>query len=107
MVQPDLFYFGGMIRCMKVARMAAARGYPTVPHISGTGLGYIYMMHFVSAVENAGPYHEFKGVSDEVPFTCATSSLVPEEGILHLPQGVGSGVDIAPDFLRRHQVVDA
>ena len=105
MVQPDLFYFGGMVRCMRVARMAAARGYPTVPHISGTGLGYIYMMHFVSAIERAGPYHEFKGVSDEVPFTCATSTLVPEEGILHLPSGEGSGVAVDPDFLARHRVV--
>ncbi|MEL7162324.1 MAG: mandelate racemase/muconate lactonizing enzyme family protein [Bacteroidota bacterium] len=98
MVQQDLFYFGGMIRCMKVARMAAARGLPCVPHISGTGLGYIYMMHFVSAIPNAGPYHEFKGVSQEVPFTCDTSSLKPEEGILKLPKGVGSGVEIDPDF---------
>ena len=105
MVQPDLFYFGGMVRCMRVARMAAARGYPTVPHISGTGLGYIYMMHFVSAIERAGPYHEFKGVSDEVPFSCATSTLVPENGILRLPRGEGSGVSIDPDFLARHRVV--
>ena len=105
MVQPDLFYFGGMVRCMRVARMAAARGYPTVPHISGTGLGYIYMMHFVSALDQAGPYHEFKGVSDEVPFTCATSTLVPEDGILHLPRGEGSGVTVDPDFLARHRAV--
>jgi L-alanine-DL-glutamate epimerase-like enolase superfamily enzyme len=105
MVQPDLFYFGGMIRCMRVARMAAARGYPTVPHISGTGLGYVYMMHFVSAIENAGPYHEFKGVSEEVPFSCATSSLEPEDGILHLPRGEGSGVEIDPGFLAKHRVV--
>ncbi len=68
MVQQDLFYFGGMIRCMKVARMAATKGYPCTPHISGTGLGYIYMMQFVSALPNAGPYHEFKGLSTEVPF---------------------------------------
>lgn len=106
MVQQDLFYFGGMIRCMKVARMAATKGYPCTPHISGTGLGYIYMMHFVSALPNAGPFHEFKGVSDEVPFTCATSSLVPEEGILHLPKGVGSGVEIDPEFLEKHRKVE-
>lgn len=105
MVQQDLFYFGGMIRCMKVARMAATKGYPCVPHISGTGLGYIYMMQFVSALPNAGPYHEFKGLSTEVPFECKTSSLKPEDGILHLPTGVGSGVEIDPDFIAKHQVL--
>lgn len=105
MVQQDLFYFGGMIRCMKVARMAAVKGYTCVPHISGTGLGYIYMMQFVSAIPNAGPYHEFKGVSDEVPFTCESSSLKPEDGILHLPKGVGSGVEIDPDFIAKHKIL--
>ncbi len=60
-VQPDMFYFGGMVRSMKVARMAHAVGKQCVPHISGSGLGYLYMMHFVSAIPNAGEYHEFKG----------------------------------------------
>ena len=105
MVQQDLFYFGGMIRCMKVARMAATQGCSCVPHISGTGLGYIYMMQFVSALPNAGPYHEFKGVSTEVPFECKTSSLKPEDGILHLPTGVGSGVEIDPEFIAKHKVM--
>ncbi|MGK7393740.1 MAG: mandelate racemase/muconate lactonizing enzyme family protein [Candidatus Cyclobacteriaceae bacterium M3_2C_046] len=105
MVQQDLFYFGGMIRCMKVARMAEAVGYPCVPHISGTGLGYIYMMQFVSAIPNAGPYHEFKGISTGIPFECKTSSLKPEEGILHLPQGIGSGVEIDPDFIAKHELI--
>lgn len=106
MVQQDLFYFGGMIRSMKVARMAATKGYPCTPHISGTGIGYIYMMHFVSTLPNAGPYHEFKGVGNEVPFECATSSLKPEDGILHLPKGVGSGVEIDPDFIAKHRVLE-
>ena len=48
-VQADLYYFGGFIRSMKVARMAAAVGKVHTPHISG-GLGYLYMIHFVSAI---------------------------------------------------------
>jgi L-alanine-DL-glutamate epimerase-like enolase superfamily enzyme len=105
LVQQDLFYFGGMIRCMKVARMAETKGMLCTPHISGTGLGYIYMMQFVSAIPNAGPYHEFKGLSKDIPFECKTSSLVPEDGILHLPKGIGSGVEIDPDFIARHEIV--
>jgi L-alanine-DL-glutamate epimerase-like enolase superfamily enzyme len=105
MVQQDLFYFGGMIRCMKVARMAAVKGYVCTPHISGTGLGYIYMMQFVSALPNPGPFHEFKGVSTDIPFECRTSSLKPENGILHLPKGIGSGVEIDPEFIEKHKVL--
>ena len=105
MVQQDIFYFGGMIRCLKVARMAGVKGFPCTPHISGTGLGYIYMMHFVSVLPNAGSYHEFKGLANDIPFECKTSSLKPENGILHLPKGIGSGVEIDPDFIDKHKLV--
>jgi L-alanine-DL-glutamate epimerase-like enolase superfamily enzyme len=52
-VQPDNYYFGGMIRSMKVARMAEAFGKKCTPHMSGGGLGFLYMMHFVSASKPA------------------------------------------------------
>ena len=38
-VQPDNYYFGGLIRSMKVARMAAAYGKSFIPHMSGGGSG--------------------------------------------------------------------
>ena len=38
-VQPDIYYFGGMIRSMKVALMANAFGKTIVPHMSGGGSG--------------------------------------------------------------------
>lgn len=104
-VQPDMFYFGGMIRSMKVARMAAALNKPCVPHISGSGLGYLYMMHFVSAISNAGPFHEFKGFNNEIPLECSTSSLTSENGVVVVPSGSGLGVEIDPDFIGMHEVV--
>jgi len=103
-VQADLYYFGGFIRSMKVARMAAAMGKVHTPHISD-GLGYLYMIHFVSAIPNAGPYHEFKGLSQDVPFECKTSSLKTEQGVVTVPTGPGSGIEIDPAFVRKHQVV--
>ena len=103
-VQPDLYYFGGFIRSMKVARMAAVMGKLTTPHISD-GLGYLYMVHFVSAIPNAGPYHEFKGLDDTVPFECATSSLKTENGVVTVPTGPGSGIEIDPAFIEKHTVV--
>ena len=65
------------------------------------------MMQFVSALPNAGPFHEFKGLSTEVPFACKTSTLKPEDGILHLPKGIGSGVEIDPDFILKHKILKA
>jgi L-alanine-DL-glutamate epimerase-like enolase superfamily enzyme len=103
-VQADLYYFGGFIRSMKVARMAAAMGKVHTPHISG-GLGYLYMIHFVSAIPNAGPYHEFKGLSQTVPFECKTSSLKTEDGVVTVPTGPGSGIEIDPAFIKKHTIV--
>jgi L-alanine-DL-glutamate epimerase-like enolase superfamily enzyme len=106
-VQPDIFYFGGMIRSMKVARMAEAAGYVCTPHISGSGLGFLYMVHFVSALLNAGPYHEFKGLNKELPFNCSTSSLISEDGVIKVPTGPGLGIEIDPAYIAKHvQVTD-
>lgn len=103
-VQADVYYFGGLIRSMKVARMAAAFGKVHTPHISG-GLGYLYMIHFVSVVPNAGPFHEFKGLSQAIPFECRTSTLKTDGGSVKVPTGPGSGIEIDPAFVRRHAVV--
>ncbi|HLP74708.1 MAG TPA: mandelate racemase/muconate lactonizing enzyme family protein [Bacteroidales bacterium] len=104
-VQPDMFYFGGMIRSMKVAKMADGFGLKCTPHISGSGLGYLYMMHFVSAIPNAGPYHEFKGFNKELPFSCSTSDLSSDEGTVTVPSGPGLGIEIDPGYIAKHAAV--
>jgi len=106
-VQPDVYYFGGVIRAMRVARMAHAFGKTCVPHISG-GLGYLYMVHFVSSIPNAGPYHEFKGLTNpaSLPFECKTSTLKTDGGIVTVPTGPGSGIEIDPDFIKKHKVLE-
>jgi L-alanine-DL-glutamate epimerase-like enolase superfamily enzyme len=106
-VQPDTYYFGGMIRSMQVARMAAAFGKTCTPHMSGGGLGFLYMAHFVSALPNATPHHEFKGLRTGVPFVCRTSPLKVIEGRIQVPTGPGSGVEIDPAWVGKHQVVTA
>jgi L-alanine-DL-glutamate epimerase-like enolase superfamily enzyme len=90
-----------------VADMANTVGTQCVPHISGSGLGYLYMMHFVSAIPNAGPYHEFKGFNTEIPIECSTSSLKSENGEVTVPTGPGLGVDIDPDYIAKHRPVVA
>jgi len=104
-VQPDNYYFGGMIRSMKVARMAQAFGKNCTPHMSGGGLGYLYMIHFVSALPNASAHHEFKGLNTDVQFECKTSPLSIVDGKIKVPTGPGLGVDIDPDFIKKHGVV--
>jgi L-alanine-DL-glutamate epimerase-like enolase superfamily enzyme len=106
-VQPDNYYFGGMIRSMQVARMAAAFGKKCTPHMSGGGLGYLYMMHFVSALPNAMPHHEFKGLASRVQFECKTSPLKVVDGKIKVPTGPGLGVEIDPAYISKHEPVSA
>jgi L-alanine-DL-glutamate epimerase-like enolase superfamily enzyme len=104
-VQPDNYYFGGMIRSMQVARMAQAVGMPCTPHMSGGGLGYLYMIHFVSALPNASAHHEFKGLRTRVQFECPSSPLSVVDGKIEVPTGPGLGIEIDPDFIIKHEIV--
>ncbi len=99
-VQPDLHYFGGFIRCMRVARMAAEAGLPCTLHMGGTGLGYLDALHFMACIPNALVHQEYKGPSG-LPVTCATSSLQPKEGSVRVPSGPGFGYTIDPDYVNK------
>ncbi len=98
-VQPDLHYYGGFIRSMRVARMAHAAGMLCTPHMSGSGMGYLDAAIFASCIPNPVPFTEYKG-STEIPVTSGTSSLKVEGGMVRVPSGPGFGVTIDPAFVR-------
>lgn len=104
-VQPDLFYFGGLIRSIRVARMAAVAGMPCTPHMSDGGLGYLYVAHYASCVPNAGLFQEYKGRDDSLPVASASSTLRCVQGILTVPSGPGLGVTIDPAFVKSATLV--
>ncbi len=98
-VQPDLHYYGGFIRSIRVARMAHEAGMLCTPHMSGSGLGYLDAAHFASIIPNPVPFTEYKGSAD-IPVSSETSSLKVEGGMVKLPTGPGFGVTIDPAFVR-------
>jgi L-alanine-DL-glutamate epimerase-like enolase superfamily enzyme len=104
-VQPDIYYFGGLIRSMRVALMGAAYGKTTVPHMSGGGLGFLYNIQFVSALPNADPHHEFKGLQTHVQYECKTSPLKVVDGKIKVPTGPGFGADFDSAWVAKHQAV--
>jgi len=105
-VQPDLHYYGGLVRTVRVARMAHRAGMLCTPHMSGSGLGYLDVAHLVSCIPNPGPHHEFKG-NTRLPVHCDSSSLKCEGGIVRVPNGPGYGIEIDPDFVRRAHTITA
>jgi len=110
-IMPDLFYNGGMIRSMKVARMAEAAGIRTSPHISGGGLGFLYLIHMVSACPNADKYHEFKMFQTRdpngttIPIESKAGPFESIDGKIKAPEGSGLGIIIDPDYIKTHKAI--
>jgi L-alanine-DL-glutamate epimerase-like enolase superfamily enzyme len=89
-VQPDLHYYGGMIRSVRVARMAALAKMPTTVHISG-GFGFVYMLHFASCVPDVGRYQEYKlGLGDYGSWL--DPPITVKDGKMTVPTGPGVGI---------------
>jgi L-alanine-DL-glutamate epimerase-like enolase superfamily enzyme len=97
-VQPDLHYYGGLVRSIRVARMAAAAKMPTTVHISG-GFGFVYMLHFASTIADPGKYQEYKlgtekyGAWFDKPFRI-------RDGKMSVPSGPGVGIKDVAGLLR-------
>lgn len=93
-VQPDLHYYGGMVRSIRVARMAALAKMPTTVHISG-GFGFVYMLHFASCVPDIGSYQEYK-LEIEKYGRWFDPPLRVKDGKMTVPLGPGVGIkDVA------------
>lgn len=111
-LQPDLFYFGGMIRTMQVARMVEAAGLQITPHISGGGLGFVYMLQMVSVCPAAAEFHEFKMFQTRdangtpVPIESKTEPFESIDGLIKVPSGSGLGIKIDPEYIKTHKILE-
>ena len=105
--QPDLLFFGGLIRSIRVARMAALAGKKVVPHMSGFGLGILYVLHYASVVPNSNEFQEYKGDKDGIPYTVVDTGKPLESinGEIGIPKAPGLGVEFDPDYLSAAKVV--
>ncbi|MCX6617782.1 MAG: mandelate racemase/muconate lactonizing enzyme family protein [Acidobacteria bacterium] len=97
-VQPDLHYYGGMIRSIRVARMAQLAKMPTTVHISG-GLGFVYMLHFASCVPDIGRYQEYK-LGTEKYGNWFDPPITVQDGKMTVPSGPGLGIKDLPGLLQ-------
>ena len=111
-LQPDLFYFGGMIRTMKVARMAEASGLLVTPHISRGGFGFLYMLHMVSVCPAIYEYHEFKMFDtpdpngNMIPIESKGGPFESHDGLIRAPSGSGLGIRVDPDYVKTLKVFE-
>lgn len=104
-VQPDVCYMGGMIRSLRVAKMAAAAGLPCTPHSANLSMVTLFTMHLLRAIPNAGPYLEFSiEEADYYPWQYGLFRKIPYgvvDGRVTVPDEPGWGAEIDPAWLER------
>jgi L-alanine-DL-glutamate epimerase-like enolase superfamily enzyme len=102
-VQPDLYYYGGLIRSLRVARMAEVAGLATTAHLSGD-FGFVYLLHFAASAAKIGPWQEYKkGI--ETYGRWFDPPLRISEGALTVPQAPGVGIVDPKEILKGATVI--
>ncbi|SEL83062.1 mandelate racemase/muconate lactonizing enzyme family protein [Parapedobacter koreensis] len=104
LVQPDLYYNGGFIRCLRVAKMAAAVGINVTPHSPKADAQSVCMLHFASVIANSGPHQEFYGHPMKHESWYAPHFDVTEGHII-VPDGYGLGITYDADFIAKAKLV--
>jgi len=104
LVQPDLAYNGGFIRCLRVAQIAAMTNMQITPHSPKADANAAYMLHFASIVPNLGPYQEFRGQSQPSE-NWYTPSFTIQNGVVPVPTGPGLGIEYDSDWLAKAEIV--
>lgn len=91
-LQPDLYYNGGFIRCLRVARLAAQNGLEVAPHSPKTDPLAAAMLHYTSVIPNLVGFQEVAGYKDP-----GSDFYTPPfdyfGGSLKVPEGPGLGVE--------------
>lgn len=95
-VQPDLMYNGGLIRALRVARMAAAAGLPVTPHSPKHTPELATLLHFAACVPNTGPFMEFPARPVTYDDWYEPAFTLHSGGYLEVPTGPGLGIAYDP-----------
>jgi L-alanine-DL-glutamate epimerase-like enolase superfamily enzyme len=93
LLQPDVFYNGGLVRSLRVAKMAEKAGMKFTPHSPTTLPRAAANLHLCSVVPNLGEHQEYR-VSDEVT-----------DGKVAVPTAPGLGLGEDEDRWKRAKVL--
>jgi len=104
-VQPDINYNGGLIRAIRVARMAAKVGMTIVPHNTQTRAASVNILQFASCTPNIGPFMEYPWRKPQRPESWYTPNFIIKNGRIPVPDGPGFGVEIDPEYLAQAEVL--
>ena len=104
-VQPDLAYNGGFIRCLRVAKMAAEQGLPVTPHCPKADPNTAYMLHFSAVIPNLGPHQEYRAQGPDRAGWWRAPAFEAANGVVPVPDGPGLGVEYDPAMWDEAEIV--
>lgn len=102
-VQPDICYLGGLLRTLRVARMAEKVGMPCVPHSANLAMVTVFTLHLLAAIPNAGPFLEYS--IEDTPWAegLFEPALRVVDGDVPMSKEPGWGVRVSPAWLEKAQ----
>ena len=102
-VHPDLAFAGGFTGTRKIADYAALTRTPVALHNVGTLVLTNASAHFAASIQNFYRSESLLGRPTHfVEEMAASNPPVVRNSLLPLPKGVGLGLDLNPDFLKKY-----
>lgn len=109
--QPDVCATGGITEFKRIANMANTFGVEIIPHSWGTGVALHAAMHLISNLDsNPGrmydsiPWMELDRTENALRDELTVPLIVPENGLLKVPEKPGLGVDVNEEMLKKFLV---
>jgi L-alanine-DL-glutamate epimerase-like enolase superfamily enzyme len=99
-LQPDIYWAGGLSEVLKIAALATTFDLITIPHGHSTNAA----VHFsVSQSPIHTPYQEYLVKWNTIHQHFLKNPVKPENGSVHAPSGVGMSMDLDPDMIEREE----
>jgi L-rhamnonate dehydratase len=99
-LQPDIYWAGGLSEVLKIAALATTFDLITIPHGHSTNAG----VHFsVSQSPIHTPYQEYLVKWNTIHQHFLKDPVKPQSGSIHAPVGVGMSMDLDPDKIEREE----
>ncbi|MCU0392678.1 MAG: hypothetical protein MUE81_16330 [Thermoflexibacter sp.] len=103
-LQPDLYYNGGIIKALQVAELAQQFGKKIAPHSPKADPLAMPFLHLVSLIPNLYGFQEYPARPAKQP-TWYSPSILVKEGKLTIPTQAGLGVSYEEEIWAKAQVV--
>ena len=102
-LQPDIYWAGGLSEVLKIAAYATTHDLIIIPHGHSTPMG----IHFSAAQSPIHtPYQEFLVKWNAVHMHFLKHPLRPVDGMIHIPHAPGANMDLDPDRIEKEEILN-